>query len=378
MPGESRLRKAPPVWVARAVGWLHERLGTLRRALTPPQLYLFELSTASWTAQCLHVVARLDIAGRLAAGPRSAEQLADDLGLHAASLYRVMRLMCAYGIFREDASGAFALTPIGNRLRTDAPDSARAMLVYNGQMWQTQPYEYLEYTLRTGDPAFDHIFGAPFFDFAAHRPDVATIFDEAMVSVAALHAAAVVGAYDFRGIDLLADIGGGNGLLLSEILTTHKSMHGILFDLPHVSAGAAAGDTAAGVAARCDVQHGDFFDHVPEGADAYVLSHILHDWDDARCRLILRNCRRAMRDSSRLLVVDVVLDRADNRFAQGKLTDIQMLLVLSGRERTELEFRQLLESEGFSVRRIIPTAAPECVIEAVPRGVRAGLRTNGG
>jgi hypothetical protein len=285
-------------------------------------------------------------------------------------------LLCAYGVFREDQSGAFSLTPVGDRLRADVPDSARAMLVYNGQPWQTEPYAQIEYTLRTGQPAFDHIFGAPFFDYAAGRSEVARIFDEAMTSVVSLHAAAVSGAYDFRGIDVLADIGGGNGTFLSHVLTQHRNLRGILFDLPHVEAAATALLARAGVADRCKVETGSFFDRVPQDVDAYVLSHVLHDWDDARCRAILRICRRAMRANSRLLVVDVVLGRADNRFAQGKLSDIQMLLVLSGRERTEPEFRALLESEDFTIRRIIPTAAPESIIEAVPRGVRSGLRTS--
>jgi hypothetical protein len=368
--------KSPPAWLARIVNGMHRWLSSVRRAIIPPQLYLFELSTALWTAQCLNVVARLDVADRLAQAPKSAEQLAEELGLHAPSLYRVLRLLCAYGVFREGRDGKFSLTPVGRRLRSDVPDSARAMLVYNGQPWQTEPYAQIEYTLRTGKPAFDRIFGAPFFDYAAGRPDVAKIFDEAMTSVASLHVAAVSGAYDFRGIGVLADIGGGNGIFLSHLLAEHPQLRGILFDLPHVGAAAAEALARAGVADRSSIEAGSFFDRVPSGADAYVLSHILHDWDDARCREILRVCHRTMRADARLLVVDVVLGRADNRFAQGKLADIQMLLVLSGRERTELEFRELLESEGFSIRRIIPTSAPESIIEAVPRGVRAGLRTS--
>jgi O-methyltransferase domain len=355
---------------------MHRLLSSMRRAVLPPQLYLFELSTALWTAQCLNVVARLDVAGSLGQAPKSAEQLADALGLHAPSLYRVLRLLCAYGVFRENRSGVFSLTPIGHRLRADIPDSARAMLVYNGQPWQTEPYAQIEQTLRTGKPSFDQIFGAPFFDYAASRPDVAKIFDDAMTSVASLHVAAVSGAYDFRGIGVLADIGGGNGMFLSHLLAANPHLRGILFDLPHVGTGSTPALALAGVADRCSVETGSFFDRVPQNADAYLLSHILHDWDDARCRAILRVCRRAMRPDSRLLVVDVVLGRADNRFAQGKLADIQMLLVLSGRERTEPEFRELLESEDFTIQRIIPTSAPESIIEAVPRGVRSGLRTS--
>lgn len=371
----SEFSKAPPIWLARLVNRLHQWLSAIHRAVVPPQLYLFELSTALWTAQCLNVVARLDIAGRLADAPRSADELAAELGLHAPSLYRVLRLLCAYGVFLEDTAGKFSLTAVGQRLRADVPDSARAMLVYNGQPWQTDPYAHLEYTLRTGRPAFDRIYGAPFFEYAAQRPEVAHIFDDAMTSVAALHAAAVVGAYDFRGIGVLVDVGGGNGMLLSHILSVHPSMRGISYDLPHVVPGAARTIKAAGVESRCTIESGDFFESVPAGADAYVLSHVLHDWDDARCRTILRACREAMRDGSRLLVVDVILGVADNRFAQGKLSDIQMLLVLSGRERTEAEFRELLGAEGFEIRSIIRTAAPECIIEAAPRGVRPDLRT---
>ncbi|HLJ83641.1 MAG TPA: methyltransferase [Candidatus Eremiobacteraceae bacterium] len=368
--------KSPPAWLARIVSWTHRWLGSMRRAIVPPQLYLFELSTALWTAQCLSAIARLNVADRLAEMPLSAQQLADDLGLHAPSLYRVLRLLCGYGVFHEDRSGLFSLTPIGQRLRSDVPDSARAMLVYNGQPWQTEPYSHIEYTLRTGRPSFDQIFGAPFFEYAAGQPEVARIFDEAMTSVASLHVSAVSRAYDFGEVGLLADIGGGNGLFLSHLLAKHPRLRGVLLDLPHAAATAAAALARAGVSDRCTVEAGSFFDRVPENADAYLLSHVMHDWDDARCRAILRNCRRAMRPNSRLLVVDVVLGRADNRFAQGKLADIQMLLVLSGRERTEPEFRGLLESEDFVIQRIVPTSAPESIIEAVPRGVRSSLRTN--
>jgi hypothetical protein len=238
------------------------------------------------------------------------------------------------------------------------------MLVYNGQRWQTEPYAEVAFTLRTGNPSFDHIFGAPFFDYMAAHPDAAALFDSAMMSVTELHTSAVCGAFDFGAIEVLADVGGGNGLLLSAILAANPRLRGILFDLPRVVERALPQLGAAGVAERCAIRSGDFFESVPTGADAYMMSHIMHDWDDERCRKILRACRASMAPGARLLVIDVILAPGDNRFDQGKLTDMQMLFVLTGRERTEFEFRELLASAGFEVRRIVRTAAPECIIEA--------------
>ena len=177
----------------------------------------------------------------------------------------------------------------------------------------------------------------------------------------------MLGAYDFGTFKVLVDVGGGNGLLLSAILAAHPHLHGILFDLPRVTAQARLQLEASGVAGRCEIRGGDFFENVPSGADAYLMSHILHDWDDDRCRTILRACRATMAPDALLLVVDVIIAPCDNRFDQGKLTDMQMLFVLTGRERTEREFRELLASAGFAVRRIVRTAAPECIIVAERR-----------
>ena len=345
---------------------LHRGLSVLRRSLLPPQLYLFELGTSLWTAQCLHAIARLGIAERLAGGPATSEELAAGLGLHAGALYRVLRLLCGYGIFHEDGGRRFRLTNIGEKLRPAVPGSAHAMLVYNGQPWQTTPYADVEFTLRTGRPSFEHAYGESFFDYIAGHPDAASVFDNAMSSVAQLHASAVLGAYDFGRFRILADVGGGNGLLLSAILAANPRLRGILFDVPRVTANARTQLEAAGVAGRCEVRGGDFFESVPAGADAYLMSHIMHDWDDERCRAILRACHSNMEAGAVLLVIDVIIAPGDNRFDQGKLTDMQMLFVLTGRERTEPEFRELLASAGFAVRRIVRTAAPECIIEAVP------------
>jgi hypothetical protein len=360
------LPKIPAPWFARWVMALHRGLGVLRRSLLPPELYLFELGTSLWTAQCVHAIARLGIAERLASGPASADELASGLGLNAEALYRVLRLLCGYGLFIEDRDRRFTLSRIGEKLRPDVPGSAHAMLVYNGQRWQTEPYAQAEFTLRTGRPAFEHAFGASFFDYIAGHADAASVFDNAMTSVTQLHASAVLGAYDFGKFGVLADVGGGNGLLLSAILAAHQQLHGILFDLPRVTARARQQLDAAGVAGRCEIQGGDFFETVPAGADAYMMSHIMHDWDDERCRAILRACRSTMAPGALLLVIDVVIAPFDNRFDQGKLTDMQMLFVLTGRERTEPEFRELFASAGFAVRRIVRTAAPECIIEAEP------------
>jgi ubiquinone/menaquinone biosynthesis C-methylase UbiE len=228
-----------------------------------------------------------------------------------------------------------------------------------------RPWEAIAYSVRTGEPAFDHVFAMPIFDYFAKMPEAAAVFDAAMTSISRWESRAVVAAYDFPGIRTLVDVAGGHGLMIMTILKANKKMRGILFDLPHVTVGAASVLRKGGVADRCQIVSGDFFTSAPEGGDAYIMKHILHDWDDQRAIQILRNCHSALRRGGKVLIVDSVIP-SGNAAHFGKLLDLAMLVLTPrGRERTQAELRDLLQRSGFELRRVVATETHLSVVEGV-------------
>lgn len=361
----SDIPNLPPVFMVRGLLAVIDFLTRLRLKLMPPQLALIEMGVGVWISMSLHVIAKLKVADLLKDGAMTAEEMAPQLHAHPEALYRVLRLLSGVGVFHQDRNRRFSLTPTGQKLRSDVPQSARAMLHYIGEDWQMAPWVNILHSVQTGKPSFDHVYGMPFFDYCTQHPEAAHIFDDAMTSVVQLHAGAIIGAYDFSSFQSMVDIGGGRGLLLSAILQANVGLRGILFDLPHVVASAVPQLETAGVTSRCERVGGNFFESVPQGHEVYLLSHILHDWDDESCLRILKCCKQAMTAQSKLLITDAIIPPPDDSRYQGKLSDIQMLLVLTGKERTEIEFRTLIESAGLRVNRIIPTAAPEFIIEVM-------------
>lgn len=329
-----------------------------------PQDQLAGIITGYWASQMLYVAARLGIADLLAGGPRSSGDLARATGTHAPSLYRLLRGLASLGVFSEGEGGRFSLTPPAELLRSDVPGSQRAtVLMMVGQFYDA--WGGLAESVRTGTPAFEALHGEPFFRSLAENSETARIFDDAMTAFNDPKTRAVLEAYDFSGVSVLADIGGGNGGNLVGTLRRYPEMRGILFDLPQVVERA---DVAApDVAYRCRVVGGDFLGSVPEGADAYHLRHILHNWDDDKTLAILRNVRAVMGDGSRLLVVERVIPPGNGPMF-GKLMDLTMLVVHGGRERTGEEFRRLFEAAGFRLTRIVPTASDVSVVEGEPGG----------
>jgi hypothetical protein len=221
------------------------------------------------------------------------------------------------------------------------------------------------HSVATGEPAFDHAHGVPFFEYMKAHAAVASSFNTVMTDQNAAAAQAVVEAYDFSGLGTLVDVGGGHGSLLAAILAAYPPLRGILYDLPHVVAGARATLEAAGIADRCAIIGGDFFERVPAGGDAYLLKHILHNWDDLRCAAILRAGRDAMPESGRLLVVETLIPPGDEP-SYGKYLDLEMLVLLPGRERTEAEYEKLLQATGFTLSRVIGTRSELSILEAIP------------
>lgn len=311
------------------------------------------------------VAAKLRIADHLATQPRHVAELAELTQTHAPSLYRLLRALASAEVFAEQADGRFGLTPIGELLRTGVPHSQRGVADYCGSEWSWKPWGDLLGSVRTGRTAFDHVYGEPVFDYLGKHPDESAVFNEGMTGFSTAAAQAVVQTYDFSVFRTIVDIGGGHGALLTAILNQHPGLQGIVFDSPDVVAGAVSPLTEAGLAHRCQVQGGDFFQAVPTGGDCYIMKHIIHDWNDDRAQRILQNCRAAISANGKLLITEMVIPPG-NTPAIGKWLDLEMLVVASGKERTEAEYRTLLANAGFQLTRIIPTSAPVSVIEAIP------------
>ena len=325
---------------------------------------LFQMATGFWTSQAIYVAAKLGIADLLKDGPQSYVALAEATGSDALSLFRLMRALASVGIFSHVRRDSFTLSRLAESLRTDTPASLRAMVITIGEI-HYQACGNLLHSVRTGCSAFDNTFGASLFDYLRHNVGAADAFDQGMANVASMLAYAVLIAYDFAEISSIVDVGGGQGSLLEKILQFNSDMRGTVFDTASTIERTKQlhGNNAWG--RRCSYVSGDFFTSVPQGANAYLLSGVIHDWDDDRAIRILKTCRRAMTVNSRVLLVDMVVpDNGVNCFS--KLLDLNMLVMNGGRERTETEFRTLLDASGYKLTRVVPTMAPQSVIEAVP------------
>ena len=342
--------------------------GTDERAALAERL--LEAIHSSWVAQAAYVAAELRLADLLADGPRTSDELARETQTHAASLHRLLRALSTIDICRETDDGRFALAPLGSMLRTDAPGSLRHWTMWwGGNLWPV--WGNLLYSVRTGKSARSMLTGTEGFGHLERDPQAAAVFNKGLAELTTLTAQSVVSAYDFTGLRHIVDVGGGYGQLLAAILKVNPSARGVLFDLPHAIEGARAFLTGAGVAERCEFVAGDFFQSVPAGADAYVLKSVIHDWNAERGRTILQTCRRAMtNEGSRLLLVErIVPERLEPTAEHRSLarTDLSMLVALAAQERSEADFRQLLDAGGFYVTRIVPAGMTVSVIEAFPR-----------
>jgi SAM-dependent methyltransferase len=335
----------------------------------PPGSILYQLSVGHYVSRALHLAAKLGVADQLAAGPRSAAALAAATGTDAAALRRVLRLLVSVGVFTEEDDGSFGLAPLGDAMRSDAPSSARALVLLFSGIAIQDSWKELEFCVRTGQPAFRK-HSSDGDAFSHFDPEQAAIFDAAMATFAPQSAAAMAAAYDFSRFERVIDVGGGNGAILIGLLGAHPKLRGTVFDRPQVEEGARRKIAEAGLTGRCEFVPGDFFESVPAGADAYVIKHVIHDWDDAQATVILRNIRRAMKPGARLLLAEGVYPpRIDTELPSrgAAANDVNMLVVTGGRQRSEEEFRALYEAAGFGLEKIIPTPGPLCLVEGVPR-----------
>jgi len=328
------------------------------------------LIAAYWVSRLVYVAAKLNLADLMKDGPRTAEELAGRTGVNAPALYRVLRTLSSYGVFTETRGRRFRLTTLGATLRSDVPASMHGFALYmiGSPVWNT--WEHLESAVQTGQLPFDRLYGMPFYKYLEQHPENLKIFGEAMTSLSGTENPEF--ARVFRTIQKRArfrtvvDVAGGFGSLLALILKQNPALNGVLLDLPPVIERARADRhlTARAVAGRCSFSGGDMFEAVPHGGDAYVMKYILHNWDDEHCVKLLTNCREAMNPGGRILVADAVVlpvEKPD----WGKLLDIQMMVVVPGKERTKEEFAALFRRAGLRLTRIIPTRCPLSVVEGV-------------
>jgi hypothetical protein len=337
----------------------------------PPGYALYQRAMGHFVPRALALAAKLGLADLLKDGPRGATDLAAATQTHAPSLARVARLLASVGIFAELPDGTFALTPLGEPLRADAPGSVRALVLLFAGVEVQDAWKDLEYCVRTGEPSFRRTApgtNSPYASMAS-SPELTALFDQAMATFAHWIATAVAAVFDFSAFGTVADIGGGNGALLIDLLQAYPGLSGLVFDQPHTAARARERVAAAGLTGRCEIIAGSFFDGVPRGADAYLLCHVLMDWDDERAVAILRNCRAAMPRHGQVLILEEVfparVDPSDECRGAAAI-DVLMLVYTGGRQRSEEEFRGLFAASGFRLSRVVPTAAGVSVVQGEP------------
>lgn len=337
----------------------------MANAKQPAPQAMLGLISGYWVSQLVYTVADLGIADLVAKSPKSAEELARKTGTKATYLRRVLRALASVGVFAETANGKFRTTPLAATLRRDVPGSLRAfarMCVddYNWQAWGA-----LGHAVRTGELPFDHVHGKPLFPYLREHPDKDETFSASMASISSGENPTIARAYDFGRFATLVDVGGAHGHLLATILRRYKKLRGVLYDQPQVVAAAAKSGflREPAIAKRCEIEGGDFFESVPEGAGGYILKYILHDWDDERALRVLQNCRAVMAPSGRVVVVEHVIPPG-NGANWGKLLDINMMVVPGGQERTKKEFQDLFARAKLKLTRIVPTENRLSILEA--------------
>jgi len=307
-------------------------------------------------SQAIHVAVTLGIADLLADASRTSDELAAATSTHAPTLYRLLRALASVEVLHELDGRRFELAPLGQPLRSDAPDSVADWAALVGRPYYGQAWHGLMHSVRTGENAFRHVHGTDVWTYRSIRPAESAAFDRAMTSSSRSSNAALLAAYDFGRFRTIVGVGGGNGALLAAVLAAHPDAQGVLFDQPHVVSRAAALLERAGVASRCRTVGGNFFESVPEGADAYLLRIVIHDWDDEASIRILTVVRHALAKDGRVLIVERVLAPA-NEGRDAKFSDLNMLVVPGGRERTREEFAALLEASGLRLERVLDTGA---------------------
>lgn len=330
----------------------------------PPEAVVMQFATGKFVSQAVFCAASLGIADLLSNGAKSADELAAETQTHPNALYRLLRALASVGVFAETADGTFVNTPISETLRVDSPVSQRDMVLMICEPEHGRVINDMLYSVRTGEPAWEHIHGVPIFEYfyETNKP-AGELFNRAMTSFSHLTIPAILAAYDFSGAGRVADIAGGVGHLLGAVLQNNPDTRGILFEIPPVLEGAPAMLDSYGVSDRVELVAGDFVESIPVEADIYMLKHIIHDWYDDKCEKILGNVRESMPTDARVLVIDAVIPPGNDPHP-GKILDLEMLISPGGVERTESQFDTLLKNSGLRMTRIVPTRSAVSIVEA--------------
>jgi C-methyltransferase len=356
--------KVPPAKLVRVVERVRHHMYRMHQRLVPAPIAISELILGAWVSQAIQAAAELRVADALADGPLPIDELAGRVGADPDALGRLMRALIGRGVFRQRRDGRYDLTPLADTLRSDAPVSMAGLALFVGSPQHREHWSQLMESVTTGKPAVPLLRGKEFFDYLADEPEFAALFNDAMTSVAELAEAAVVAAYDFRPYPTIVDVGGGHGGLLAAILAATPTALGVLYDLPDVVAGAPALLRQRGVDERVRIEQGSFFDKVPAGGDAYILKNVIHDWPTEQAAAILGNVRAAAGKGAAVLLIELVIPEHDRDFL-GKWSDLEMLLAGAGRERTESGYRDFLQESGFRMTRVVQSASPFSVVEAI-------------
>jgi hypothetical protein len=357
------IRKLPPVKFIRALNAFRSALFRLYTRTFPANVVMYERFTAFWVLPAIRVAAELDIAGILEKEPMTTELLAARTGSDPGSLSRMMRALAGEGIFKKNKNGLYRNTSLSRVLAAGKGSLRYALMQHLGSLnWNL--FSEFPYTVKTGNPVFAKVYGQKIYDYLSGHPHESELFDRSMTNLSEISIEPVLSAVNFSNYAVIADIGGGEGLLLSSILYKFKKSSGILFDLHEGLVGSGTILNRYGVTSRIRVMEGNFFTTAPAGADAYILKNILHNWSDEECLKILKNIVEVMPAHGTILILEMIIEE-DNHSSFGKLIDLQMMVFMDrGKERTRKEFENLLHQAGLKINRLIPTVAPICAIEA--------------
>ncbi|HEY1839093.1 MAG TPA: methyltransferase [Mycobacterium sp.] len=359
----STTARVPPASAARAVEWVRHHLYRFNQALTPAPAAMMEMIIASWLSQAITAAAELGVADALADGPLTIEELAAKVDADPDALRRLLRALIGRGVFRHRRDARYELNSLARTLCSHAEVSMTWAAQFYGSREQRERWTLLADSIRSGTSVVPVLHGKESFDYFAEDPGHAELFNRTMASISELTDASVVAGYDFSGYPTIVDVGGGHGSLLAAVLAVTPGSRGVLYDLPTVVSSAQKILCQNDVANRVRIEAGSFFDSIPDGGDAYLLKNIVHDWPDEKAVQILRNVRAAAGPRAAVLLVELVIPDHDRDFP-GKWADLEMLLNLAARERTALEYRNLLSQAGFRLTRVVQTASPLSVVEA--------------
>jgi hypothetical protein len=358
------MTRLPPTRVVQVASRLRTRLQTLVRRMVPPEVALLEIASGFMATHALYAAARLRIADLLTDGPRSADDLAAEAGSDPDATYRLLRACAAFGVFRQHPDGRFAPTPMAERLRSGTPGSVLPVVLMLGDPDYQAPWGRLARTVETGAPSADEVFGSSMWDYLDTHPEFASTFDNAMGCLTVLDWPTLQAVYDFSRFPTIVDIGGGDGQLISLVLGACPAARGVLLEREAVVHAAEANLRRAGLLSRCRVEAGSFFETAPADGDLYLMRHVVHDFDDEPATAILSNIRHRMPSGATLLLLESVIPAGDTPHL-AKSLDLDMMIFVGGRERTERQFAELLDRAGFRLSRVIPTISTISLIEAV-------------